>query len=352
MTRTVVKKYGDVVNPECLEAETVTIPEPGYRQILVRVKAVGLNPIDFKIASGNLWLYQPTAAPFYPGSDFSGIVVKCGAGVVLFQVGDDVMGNVGIFEKYDHLKVPELGALGEYVVVHEDRCALKPPHWSFEKAAALPLAGLTARMVVKAAALKEGQTAVVVGGSGGVGSVALQLARRTGARIICVCSGSNADYVKWLGASSVIDYTQGDWAASFAKGLELVDAVLDVSPSGGRSIWDKAKKILPIWGKFVSVNTLDPSLQATTLFKTLVAHQAGNRFLHMVSARPRYTFIDCMTTTPPNVREALDELRGLTESGELDLPTVEVFDFEDVHEGFEKLKTGKVQGKVVVRINS
>jgi alcohol dehydrogenase len=352
MTRAVVRQCGDLVDPDCLEAETVPIPEPGYRQILVRVKAAGLNPIDFKIAAGNLWLYHPTKAPFYPGSDLSGVVVKCGNGVGLFQVGDEVMGSIGFFEKCDRLKVPDLGALGEYVVLHEDRCALKPPHWSFDKAAALPLVGLTARMVVKAAALKENQTAVVVGASGGVGSVVVQLARRTGARIVCVCSGSNAAYVKWLGASSVIDYTQGDWAANFAKGIEHVDAVLDLAPSGGRSTWDKAKKILPSWGKFVSVNTLDPSLQVATLFNTLVAHQAGNRFLHLVNVRPRYTFIDCLTSTPSNVREALDELRALTESGELELPTVEVFPFENVHEGFEKLKSGRVQGKLVVRISS
>jgi len=349
MTRLVVRKYGDMADPRCLEAETVPVPEPGPKQILIWVKAAGLNPIDFKIAAGNLW--PASRLPLHPGTDVAGIVVRCGAGVILFQAGDEVMGSAGLFEKLDKLKVPNIGGLGEYVALHEDRCALKPHNWSFEKAAALPLVGLTARMVVRAAALQAGHTCVVVGGSGGVGSVAVQVARRTGARIFVVCSGANADYVKHLGATEVIDYTEGDWTKRFrGKGKEPLDAVLDLSPAGGRSTWDKVKRLLPAGGKFISVNTLNPSHHLPTLLHTFFTHKAGNKLLNMASCRPRYTFADCTAT--PNVREALDELRALVESGELELPTVEVFAFEDVHSAIDLLKTCHVQGKLVVNINN
>lgn len=346
MTRLVMRSYGDMVDPQCLEAETVRVPEPGHKEVLVNVKAAGLNPLDFKIAAGNLWPASRT--PLYPGSDVAGVVVRCGAGVVLFQAGDEVMGTAGLFEKVDKLKVPGVGSLGQYIVLHEDRCAHKPRTWAFEKAAGLPLVGLAARMAVREAALKEGDNVIVVGASGGVGSVAVQMARRAGARVFAVCSRANADYVKRLGASEVLDYTKGDWTSRFAKGLEPLDAVLDLSPSGGRSTWDKVKRLLDARAKFVSVNMLNPNHHLTTLLHTFVTHKVGNKFLNMASARPRYQFADSMATR--NVREALDELRGMIDSGDLDLPSVEVFPFEAVHEAIDLLKTKRVQGKLVVNI--
>ncbi|CAK0827480.1 unnamed protein product [Prorocentrum cordatum] len=171
MRQVILRQYGDLSDPSLARVEDAPEPSLAEDEVLVRVRAVGLNPIDFKIAAGNLGGVAPL--PIFPGTDCSGVVERVGSRVSSLQVGDEVFGN-------------GFGFLADLAAVKADRLAPKPKSWSFERAAALPTVGLTTSVVLAASPGLAGKSVVVVGASGGVGTLALQAARAAGAaRIIC-----------------------------------------------------------------------------------------------------------------------------------------------------------------------
>lgn len=333
MRRAIIRNYGDMSDPKVLEVEFAPPPTPGPDEVLVRVKAVGLNPIDFKIAAGNLQVVAPL--PVYPGTDCSGIVEEIGSQVTRFRVGDSVMGN-------------GFGCLSEFVSMKEDRVSVKPGDWSFEKAAALPTAGVTARVLVDAAMELVGKEVVIVGASGGVGCIAVQLAKTAGAKVYAVCSGKNADFVKKLGADEVLDYTQGDWTARFRGQSDAPSYIWDVSPTGGISVWESVCNWLPASSKVISINTFDPSFKLTIgdALNQFFWFPATNRISNMVGNQPSYRFVDA--NQAPNFREALERLKEAADNNRLDIPSVESYKLGDVHSAVAKLMSGHVRGKVVV----
>src|SRR5437016_9302082 len=210
MKAIVAHEYG---GPEVLKFEDVPRPEPKENEALVRVIASGVNPADPLTLSGKFAREFGTHLPLIPGYDIAGIVEKTGAKVTKLRAGDAIYGY------------PTFGGgWAEYVIVSEGEVAAKPASLSFTEAAAVPMGALTAwQALIDVAQLHSGQTILIHGGSGGVGSFAVQIAKARGARILATASTANQDLLKQLGADVAIDYTK----TRFEDVAKDVDAVLD-----------------------------------------------------------------------------------------------------------------------------
>jgi NADPH:quinone reductase-like Zn-dependent oxidoreductase len=210
MKAMVVHEYG---GPEVLKLEDVPRPEPKENETLVRVIASGVNPVDTLIVSGKYAKEFGTHVPLTPGYDIAGVVEQTGAKITKFKVGDPIYGFVlwG-------------GGFAEYVVVMEGEAAIKPTSLSYSEAASVPLVVLTAwQALIDAGKLSSGQTVLIHGGSGGVGTMAIQIAKARGARVIATASTANQDLLKELGADVAVDYTK----EKFEDVAKDVDVVLD-----------------------------------------------------------------------------------------------------------------------------
>jgi NADPH:quinone reductase-like Zn-dependent oxidoreductase len=210
MKAVVAHEYGA---PELLKFEEVARPEPKEDEALVRIIASGVNPADPLTLSGKYAREFGTRLPLIPGYDIAGIVEKTGAKVTKLKAGDSVYGY------------PTFGGgWAEYITVKEWEIAAKPKSLNFAEAAAVPMGALTAwQALVDTAQLQAGQTILVHGGSGGVGSFAVQIAKARGARVIATASTANQDFLKQLGADVTVDYTK----TKFEDVAKDVDAVLD-----------------------------------------------------------------------------------------------------------------------------
>jgi NADPH:quinone reductase-like Zn-dependent oxidoreductase len=224
----VVANHGDIV------LKTVPVPKPGVGQVLIKVQAVGVNPVDWKTVDR-----RATRGEFIPGYDAAGVVEALGATVSDLKVGDAVMGWSR-----------NLGTYAEYVVVPVDTVIRKADKISFVEAAAIPHAGFTAwNLVVDVAKVKAGQKVLVLGGSGGVGSFAVQIAKNRGAYVLATASTRNQEYLKSLGVDQPIDYTQ----QAFEQQLNDVDVVINAVDIASAN---KAVKVLKQGGVLASVSGL------------------------------------------------------------------------------------------------
>jgi len=212
MKAIVVHAYG---GPEVLKYEDRPRPEPKEDQILVRVIAAGVNPVDDASRSEKYAKFFGITLPFIPGYDIGGIVEKTGAKITKFKPGDSV---------YAYLSLKDGGGYAEYAVATEVETAPKPKLISFVEAAAVPVVALTAwQALIDTAKVSAGQTVLIHGGSGGVGSFAIQIAKARGAKVIATASTANQDLLKQLGADVAIDYTK----QKFEDVAKDVDVVLD-----------------------------------------------------------------------------------------------------------------------------
>jgi len=212
MKAIVVHEFG---GPEVLKYEDVPEPKPKEDEMLVRVIAAGVNPVDDGLRSGHYSKYFGPKPPFTPGSDIAGIVEKTGAKITKFKVGDAV---------YAYLDLDRGGGYAEYAITNEKEAALKPNLLTFEEAAATPIVALTAwQALIDTAKLRAGQTVLIHGGSGGVGTFAIQIAKARGAKVLATASTPNQDLLKQLGADVAIDYTK----QKFEDVAKDVDVVLD-----------------------------------------------------------------------------------------------------------------------------
>jgi NADPH:quinone reductase-like Zn-dependent oxidoreductase len=210
MKAIVAHEYG---GPEVLRYEDAPVPEPKENEVLVRVIASGVNPADPLIVSGKYAREFGTHLPLIPGYDMAGVVEKIGAKITRLKVGDPV---------YAYLLWG--GGWAEHAVTNEGEAAIKPKSLTFTEAAAVPLAALTAwQALVDTAQVHAGQTVLIHGGSGGVGSFAIQIAKARGAHVLATASTANQDLLKQLGADVAIDYT----ATKFEDAAKDVDVVLD-----------------------------------------------------------------------------------------------------------------------------
>jgi NADPH:quinone reductase-like Zn-dependent oxidoreductase len=210
--------YHDFGSPDVLQLEEIEKPVPDDNQVLIRVRAASVNPLDWHYLEGTPYIARPLAFGFIKpnvsrlGVDFAGTVEAIGKNVTHFKPGDEVFGG-------------KTGAFAEYVVVREDRAVvLKPASVTFEQAASLPIAAITALQGLRdKGKVQPGQKVLINGASGGVGTFAVQIAKSFGAEVTGVCSGRNVEMVRSLGADHVIDYTKED----FTKGAQRYDLILD-----------------------------------------------------------------------------------------------------------------------------
>jgi NADPH:quinone reductase-like Zn-dependent oxidoreductase len=297
--------------PEVLRLAEVERPEPLPTEVLVRVVAVGVNPVDTSVRSG-AWplLGNP---PFVLGWDISGVVEQAGVGVTRFRPGDEVYG-MPFFPR-------PVGAYAEFVVASSRQLAFKPARLDHRHAAALPLAGLTAwQALVDAALLEEGQRVLIHGGGGGVGHLAVQIAKARGAHVTSTVSRSKHDFVRGLGADDVLDYRVVDFASEVGD----LDVVLDLV--GG----DYGERSLPtLRPGGVLVSPTDPMNQELANKAT----EAGVRFVGIM-------------VEPDHV--ALESLAALVDEGRLRVHLDRTFAFDDIAEAHRYVEGGHTTGKVVL----
>ncbi|KES06859.1 alcohol dehydrogenase [Streptomyces toyocaensis] len=300
-------RYG---GPEVLELSEVDDPKVGPDSVLVRVRAAGVNPVDWKCREGYLDPILPAVFPVVPGWDVSGVVVRPGPAVPEFAAGDEVIG-------YVREDVLSRGTFAEYVAAPVRTLAPKPRNLSFEEAAGLPLAGLTAYQVLhRVLGVKRGETVLVHAAAGGVGSVAVQLAAHLGARVIGTASERNHDFVRGLGAEPV---TYGEGLAERVRGLapEGVDAVFD--SVGGDALKASANLLTPE-GRLASIT--DPEV---------------------VSYGGRYWFVR------PDPDD-LARLSDLAEQGVLTVHVSQTFPLDRAADAHRLSQEGRTRGKIVVTV--
>ena len=229
-----INRYGNIDDVQLDEQSKPLITE---NEALVKIHAASINPLDLRVLEGEFKAILPVKFPFILGNDFAGTVFQVGANVKQFKAGDEV-----------YAKTDQNGAFAEYTVVQQSSLALKPQNISMELAASLPLVSLTAwQALVEIAKVQVGQKVLIHAGSGGVGSIAIQLAKHLGATVATTTSGKNAQWVKALGADIVIDYK----TTNFEQELKDYDVVLDTQ---GGKILEKSLNLLKLGGRVISIS--------------------------------------------------------------------------------------------------
>ncbi|TPN45331.1 MULTISPECIES: NADP-dependent oxidoreductase [unclassified Mesorhizobium] len=300
-----------VGGPDVLVIANQPDPSPQAGEVLVRVQAAGINPVDSAVRAG----YYPLLGepPFILGWDISGTVEALGDGVTAFKVGDEVFG-MPRFPK-------QAAAYAELVTVPADEIALKPKRANHIQAGALPLAGLTAwQGLVRHGGLKSGQRVLVHAGAGGVGHLAVQIAKARGAYVIATASPNKLDFVRKLGADEVIDYTKRD----FTSQISDIDLVLE--PVGGDHA-DRSLKVIKRGGVLVSLLNVNDATRA----------DAGARDIR----------VERMSVVPD--REGLVELGRLIDANKLAIHVAKSFPLEEAGAAHAFLATKPI-GKVVLTV--
>lgn len=325
------KTYG---GPEVASLDDVAVPKPNLAQLLVRVRAAGLNPVDFKTRRGDLRLVQHYRLPAVLGNELAGEVVACGEQVRRFRVGDRVFARVG---------KDKLGAFAQFAIVEEEHAALMPASLDFAMAAAIPLAGLTALQALRDELhVAQGQRIFISGGAGGVGSFAIQIAKHLGAQVATTASSRGEALVRALGADIVIDYTQ-ERPASVLSGF---DGAFDLI--GGDAL-EQAFAIVRPGATVVSIAGVPEPQTASKDMGRGLGLQAlfwlASFFLRRRARRHgvhyRYLFMH------PSGQE-LSELARYAEAGAIKVIIDSVFPLERIADAMAKLEGGRAKGKIVV----
>jgi NADPH:quinone reductase-like Zn-dependent oxidoreductase len=329
----VVDRYGDA---DTVQGRDVPDPRVGADDVLVRIHAASINPLDLKIRAGDLKVILPYRAPFVLGNDLAGTITAVGSRVTRFTVGDEV---------YARPDQNRIGAFAELIAVNQDDVAARPAALTAEEAASLPLVALTAwQALVERANLRPGQKVLVHAGAGGVGTIAIQLARHLGAHVATTVSGSKTDLVKSLGADVVIDYRN----QAFETLLHDYDVVLDTV--GGETL-EKSLKVLKPGGIVVSVaGPPDPTfareLGAGPVVRLAMAALSLQIRRRARRHRVRYSFLFMRASG-----DQLREITTLVDAGTIRPVVDRVFDFASTREALAYVEEGRAKaGKVVVRM--
>jgi NADPH:quinone reductase-like Zn-dependent oxidoreductase len=299
-------RFGDYGPVDVLNVEDVPQPVPGPAQVLVRVRAAGINPGEAKIRAGMLASRWPTTFPSGEGTDLAGIVEQAGPDVTGVAVGDEVAGWVDTRSSH-----------AEYAVVEGANLAPKPPAVPWQVAGALPVAGFTAWAAVRAVALSAGDTLVVSGAAGGVGSITVQLAKRRGATVIGLASEQNH---AWLSAHGVVPVAYGDGV-------------------GGRirSVTPKADAFIDTYGgDYVELALGELEVSADRV-DTIVRFDAAEKY----GVKAEGNAVGASAAV-------LAELMGLIAAGELEVPIAGAYPLTQVREAYTRLASGHVLGKIVL----
>lgn len=310
-------------------------PLPCAHDVLIEVHAASVNVLDSKIRSGEFKLILPYSFPLVLGNDCAGVVIEVGAAVKGFKPGDAV-----------YARVPEqrIGTFAERIAVDQNAVALKPANLSMEQAAAIPLVALTAwQALVDIARLQKGQKVLIHAGSGGVGTIAIQLAKHLGAVVATTTSTANVEWVKALGADVVIDYKQ----QHFEQELRDYDVVLN---SLGTDVLENSLKVLKPGGQLISISgppTAEfakaqglawPLRQVMRLLSLSIRRKARKQDV-------RYSFLFMRANGAQ-----LQKITSLIEASVIRPVLDRTFTFESAGEALTYVEQGRAKGKVIVQI--
>jgi NADPH:quinone reductase-like Zn-dependent oxidoreductase len=315
MNAFIINQYGP---PTVFSATKLSTPLLSAKEVLIKVHAAGFNPLDYKLRRGDLKSVIRLSFPKVLGAEIAGTVVGLGSEVTTFQPNDEV---------YAMLPAPHFGGYAEYVATDVKHVALIPKNLSFEEAASIPIAGLTAWQALRNKGnISRGSRVLINGASGGVGTFAVQIAKDAGAQITGVCSAANADLVKKLGATDVIDYQLQD----FTQLPYQYDVVFDAI---GNQTFSACKSILTDKGIYITTaasfkNIID---QVLSIF--------GGKKSKLMMVRPDH--------------EDLYQLAQFTEADMLTPVIQKVYDAteKDLVEAHQQLESGHTAGKLVMRMN-
>ena len=302
-------QVGHFGGPETLTIKDVPKPRPGAGEVLVRVRATGVNPVDWKFREG---FFKNLRLPFTPGGDFCGVIEEIGRGVADYKTGDVVYGCTP----------GSVGAEAEFLKSPVANLALKPSTLDVVEAAGVPLAGMTAwQGLFTHGLLRSGETVLVLGASGGVGSIAVQLAKLAGARVIGTASTPNVEHLLALGCDVVVDYKKQDFV-NFAKDVDLCLDLL------GGDFQKRAIGAIKTGGRLVSA-VQEPDEAAVR------ARKLTTKFFRM----------------NPEGRQ-LTELARRIDSGELKIAVAKILPLERAAEAEELNRRHEVNGKIVLQVGS
>jgi NADPH:quinone reductase-like Zn-dependent oxidoreductase len=321
MKTIVYKEYG---SPDVLQFENIEKPTPKDEEVLVKIQSVSANPLDWHLMRGEPFLARLEAGlrkPTNPrlGADLAGIVESVGDNVKKIKIGDAVFGDV------------TQGAFSEYVCVSEKLMTLKPDSVSFEDAAATPVAGLTALQGLRnAGGIQSGQTVLINGASGGVGTYAVQIAKTFGAEVTGVCSTRNLEMVRSIGADHVVDYTQED----FTQNGRTYDLVFDAV---GNRTMSELKRALNLDGRCVVAGFTGLSILLPIMILGPLVSKFDSKKIGM------------METAHPD-EDDLQFLSELLEAGKVKSVIDRCYPFSETAEAIRYLEKGHARGKVIISI--
>ncbi len=333
MRAVIIEEYG---GPEVLRVAERPDPSVRPRDVLIAVRATALNPVDYKIRRGGQRAVVRKRLPAVLGMDVAGVIVAVGAEVSRFAVGDEV------FASPTHRRD---GTYAELVAIDEGAVARRPQGISWEEAAGIPLAGLTAwGCLVSPGRDLAGARVLVQAGSGGVGTLAIQIAKHLGATVATTCSARNAELVRSLGADEVVDYT----AERFWERLPPQDLCIDAM--GGR----ERRRLLEVTrrgGRIASINSdlahaaprFGPYLGLLVSLATLLSFTVRA----LVTKGVRTSMV-----VRRSDGEALARIAALVESGAVRPVVDRVFDLDEIVEAHRYLESGRARGKVVIRVGA
>lgn len=328
----IIKKYSKEDKLQLVE-----LPEPAVKdnEVLVQIHAASINQIDIKLKSGEFKLMLPNKLPLILGHDLAGIVTKIGSKVSRFKVGDEIFAQPAIFK---------IGSFAEYIAINETDVALKPKNISMEQAASIPLVALTVwQAFVEKAKIKKGQKVFIQAGSGGVGTIAIQLAKHLGATVATTTSAANIELVKSLGADVVIDYKTQD----FENILNDYDVVLN---SQDTKTLEKSLRILKSGGKVISISGPPDVVFAKEMGLSWLMKTAIFFLSRKVKQQTKKLNIDYSFLFMQANGKQLSEISTLIEAGVIRPIIDKVFSFEQTNEAMAYVASGRAKGKVIVKL--
>jgi len=322
-------------NGRMLEIRDVPVPEMKDNDVLVKIRAAGVNPLDNMIIRGEVKMIVPYSFPLVMGNEFVGIVEKVGRNVKKFQPGDRV---------YGRMELKRIGAFAEYAAVDQGAIARVPEYLSDEEAASVPLTALTAMQALALMKPKKGETLFISGGTGSLGAMAIPVAKSYGLTVITNGNGASEERVRRLGADRFIDYKKED----YAKALSNVDYVLDTL--GDREL-EREFSILKDGGSLVSLRGMpNGEFAARTgmpMIKRLLLKVAGRKYDQMAARRnQKYYFI--FVHEDGAALERISEIFG---QDHLEASVDGVFALDDVNEALKKVASGGSKGKTILKVS-
>ncbi len=309
-----IRHFGGV---ETLEKLELPQPQPGPHEVLLRIHAAGVNPVDWKIREGLFQGRMPHAFPIVLGWDAAGTIEAVGEKAYYTSVGEAVFA-------YCRKEILPDGTYGDLIVLRHQHLAPKPRNLSFEEAAVLPLSGLTAyQCLFEALKLKAGEKILIHAGAGGVGGYAIQMAKGVGAHVITTSSAAHHDYLAKLGVDEVIDYTRSPFVEALRRAHpQGLDAVFDTI--GGQTQLDSAEVLRP-GGRLVSILAIKED------------------YFRQKGLEPHYVFVR------PDAEQLL-KIRDMAEQGSLQVKLAKTFPLEQAAQAQELIQRGHTEGKIALQV--